>query len=82
MGRTATLCRVRALACKMAMPGARGNIVTEDFVFMLEEMGLSTGIDLPKLMETRAILQQHIPAEHLTGHLHEAGIPKLLRRAA
>lgn len=63
-------------------PGARGNIVTEDFVFMLEEMGLSTGIDLPKLMETRAILQQHIPAEHLTGHLHEAGIPKLLRRAA
>lgn len=63
-------------------PGARGNIVTEDFVFMLEEMGLSTGIDLPKLMETRAILQQHIPAEHLTGHLHEAGIPELLRRAA
>ncbi|MCL4765704.1 MAG: hydroxymethylglutaryl-CoA lyase [Hyphomicrobiaceae bacterium] len=63
-------------------PGARGNIVTEDLVFMLEEMGLSTGIDLPKLMETRAILRQHVPAEHLTGHLHEAGIPAALWRAA
>lgn len=63
-------------------PGARGNIVTEDLVFMLEEMGLSTGIDLDKLMETRAILAAHIPACNLTGHLHEAGIPKALRRAA
>jgi hydroxymethylglutaryl-CoA lyase len=63
-------------------PGARGNIVTEDLVFMLEEMGLSTGIDLDRLMATRAILSAHIPARHLTGHLHEAGIPKALRRAA
>ena len=63
-------------------PGARGNIVTEDLVFMLEEMGLSTGIDLDRLMATRAILSAHIPAKHLTGHLHEAGIPKVLRRAA
>jgi hydroxymethylglutaryl-CoA lyase len=63
-------------------PGARGNIVTEDLVFMLEEMGLSTGIDLERLMATRAILERHIPPKHLTGHLHEAGIPKALRRAA
>ncbi len=63
-------------------PGARGNVVTEDLVFMLEEMGLSTGIDLRKLMATRALLRQHIPAEHLTGHVHEAGIPKALWRAA
>jgi len=63
-------------------PGARGNIVTEDLVFMLEEMGLSTGIDLDRLMTTREILAAHIPAKHLTGHLHEAGIPKALRRAA
>jgi hydroxymethylglutaryl-CoA lyase len=63
-------------------PGARGNIVTEDLVFMLERMGLSTGIDLDRLMQTREILARHIPAKHLTGHLHEAGIPKVLRRAA
>jgi hydroxymethylglutaryl-CoA lyase len=63
-------------------PGARGNIVTEDLVFMLERMGLSTGIDLDRLMQTRENLARHIPEKHLTGHLHEAGIPKVLRRAA
>jgi hydroxymethylglutaryl-CoA lyase len=45
-------------------------------------MGLSTGIDLDRLMQTREILARHIPEKHLTGHLHEAGIPKVLRRAA
>ncbi|WP_407192832.1 hydroxymethylglutaryl-CoA lyase [Bradyrhizobium sp. STM 3566] len=63
-------------------PGARGNIVTEDLVFMLERMGLSTGIDIDRLMQTREILARHIPAKHLTGHLHEAGVPKVLRSAA
>ncbi len=63
-------------------PGARGNIVTEDLVFLLERLGLSTGIDLDRLMQTREILSRHIPAKHLTGHLHEAGIPKALRVAA
>ena len=63
-------------------PGARGNIVTEDLVFMLERMGLSTGIDLDRLMQTREILARHIAPKHLTGHLHESGIPKSLRRAA
>jgi hydroxymethylglutaryl-CoA lyase len=63
-------------------PGARGNIVTEDLVFMLERMGLSTGIDLDRLMQTREIPARHIPEKHLTGHLHVAGIPKVLRRAA
>lgn len=62
-------------------PGARGNIVTEDLVFMLEEMGFRTGIDLDKLMSTRQLLARHIEPRHLTGHLHEAGIPKALRRA-
>ncbi|MGW1423819.1 hydroxymethylglutaryl-CoA lyase [Bradyrhizobium manausense] len=63
-------------------PGARGNVVTEDLVFMLERMGLSTGIDLDRLMQTRDILARHIAPRHLTGHLHEAGIPKALRSAA
>lgn len=60
-------------------PGARGNIVTEDLVLMFHELGLATGIDLDRLMETRAILAAHIPAHLLTGHLHEAGYPKVLR---
>lgn len=61
-------------------PGARGNIVTEDLVYMCERMGLATGIDLARLMTTRAILGQHIPAGQLTGHVHEAGLPKVFAR--
>ena len=30
-------------------PGASGNVITEDLVFMFESMGVSTGIDLDKL---------------------------------
>jgi hydroxymethylglutaryl-CoA lyase len=32
-------------------PGASGNLATEDIVFMLNEMGYSTGIDFDKLLE-------------------------------
>lgn len=31
-------------------PGASGNVATEDLVYMLQGMGISTGIDLPKLI--------------------------------
>ena len=34
-------------------PGASGNVVTEDLVFMLESMGFATGIDLQKLIDAR-----------------------------
>lgn len=33
-------------------PGASGNVATEDVVYMLEGMGLRTGIDLTRLVET------------------------------
>jgi hydroxymethylglutaryl-CoA lyase len=56
-------------------PGATGNIVTEDLVFMLEAMGLSTGIDLPKLIATREILQAALPSEELYGYTALAGLP-------
>ena len=32
-------------------PGATGNVCTEDMVHMLEEMGIETGVDLPRLIE-------------------------------
>ena len=57
-------------------PGASGNIVTEDLVFMLESMGFSTGIDLRRLMSARAVLKQAIPNESLHGNVFTAGIPK------
>jgi hydroxymethylglutaryl-CoA lyase len=56
-------------------PGASGNIVTEDLVFMLESMGLQTGIDLPALLEVRSILKETLPSEELYGFTPEAGLP-------
>jgi len=56
-------------------PGASGNIVTEDLVFMLEAMGLSTGIDLPRLLEVRRILRAALPEEPLYGFTPDAGLP-------
>ena len=56
-------------------PGATGNIVTEDLVFMLEAMGLKTGVDLPKLLEARKILAAAVPGEELYGYVPAAGLP-------
>lgn len=57
-------------------PGASGNIVTEDLVFMLEAMGLRTGIDLDALFATRELLAQALPGEPLYGLTPLAGLPK------
>lgn len=57
-------------------PGATGNIVTEDLVFLLESMGLRTGIDLEKLVAARAVVAEALPGELLYGHLADAGLPK------
>jgi len=63
-------------------PGASGNIVTEDLVFMLESMGFATGIDLPRLLEARNILREGLPEDELHGGLGRAGIPRTYRAAA
>jgi hydroxymethylglutaryl-CoA lyase len=57
-------------------PGATGNIVTEDLVFLLESMGLRTGVDLDRLLAAREILKKGLPNEPLYGYLPEAGLPK------
>ena len=62
-------------------PGATGNIVTEDLVFLLESMGLRTGIDLERLIEARSVLAEGLPGETLQGHVAEAGLPKGFVRA-
>ena len=61
-------------------PGATGNIVTEDLVFMLESMGLATGVDLPALVAVRAILARSLPGVALHGAVAKAGIPKGMER--
>lgn len=57
-------------------PGASGNIVTEDLVFLLESMGLNTGIDLERLFEVRAQVQAALPGEPMYGFVPDAGLPK------
>ena len=56
-------------------PGASGNIVTEDLVFMLEAMGLRTGIDIDKLVEVRGIVAAALPQEEMFGFLPDAKLP-------
>ena len=59
-----------------AAPGASGNIVTEDLVFMLNSMGYDTGIDMDKLLAVRKIVAEALPNETLFGFTPEAGLPK------
>jgi len=63
-------------------PGASGNVVTEDLVFMLESMGFRTGIDIPALLEARRILHTALPEEAMHGQMPKAGLPRTFRKAA
>ena len=56
-------------------PGASGNIVTEDLVFMLEAMGLRTGIDICRLLEVRRVVTDALPQEEMFGFLPDAKLP-------
>jgi hydroxymethylglutaryl-CoA lyase len=56
-------------------PGASGNIVTEDLVFMLEAMGLKTGIDIDALLDVRKVVAEALAGEPLYGFLPDAGLP-------
>lgn len=62
-------------------PGASGNIVTEDLVFLLESMGLKTGINFEKLFEARRVLAAALPDVPLYGFTPDAGLPKGFRPA-
>jgi len=63
-------------------PGASGNIVTEDLVFMLEAMGIDTGVDLKKLLKVRDIVVAALPGEPLYGFTPDAGLPLGFERDA
>jgi hydroxymethylglutaryl-CoA lyase len=68
-------CQAGLGGCPYA-PGASGNIVMEDLVFMLESMGFHTGVDLAKLLEARALLHAGLPDEPMHSQVAKAGIPK------
>ncbi len=54
-------------------PGASGNVATEDVVYMLEGMGIETGIDLDRLVSLSARLggqlARELPSKYLKAHL-------------
>jgi hydroxymethylglutaryl-CoA lyase len=52
-------------------PAATGNIATDDLVYLLERMGLRTGLDLPTLLPTAGFLTEHLGYQ----------VPALLPRA-
>lgn len=56
-------------------PGASGNIVTEDLVFMFEAMGVRTGVDLDALIAVREFVQKTLGDEPLYGFTPLAGLP-------
>ncbi len=62
-------------------PGASGNIVTEDLVFLLESQGMRTGIDFEKLIAVRDIITRALPDDEIFGHLASAGLPKGFKAA-
>lgn len=57
-------------------PGAAGNMATEDLVYMLEGMGVKTGVDLERLVEA-ARAAESIVGRPLPGKVHRAGIRSL-----
>ena len=63
-------------------PGATGNIVFEDVVFLCERMGFATNIDLEALHKARLIAEQSMPSETFYGNVPRAGVPKNITWAA
>lgn len=57
-------------------PGASGNVSTEDLVFMLESMGIATGVDISRLLALRDAAGRWLPDQPLHGALWRAGLPK------
>ena len=57
-------------------PGASGNIVTEDLVFMLDAMGINTGIDIEALLAVNQMVKKALPNEELYGFTIDSGLPK------
>ncbi|HEU0202296.1 MAG TPA: hydroxymethylglutaryl-CoA lyase [Burkholderiaceae bacterium] len=63
-------------------PGASGNVSTEGLAFMLASMGLTTGVDVQRLLKLRGRVAEWLEGEALYGTLWRAGLPKTFAAAA
>ena len=61
-----------------AHKGAAGNVCTEDLVFMCDEMGIETGIDLEALMAAACVAEE-VVGHPLPGSVKSGGSLKVLR---
>jgi hydroxymethylglutaryl-CoA lyase len=57
--------------------GSSGNVATEEMVFMFEEMGIKTGVDLKKLLGVCFFLHKTVPQAKLASSLYQAGLPNI-----
>ncbi|MSP66573.1 MAG: hydroxymethylglutaryl-CoA lyase [Alphaproteobacteria bacterium] len=57
-------------------PGATGNIATDGLVFLLQSMGLETGIDLARLLPVVGWLKGKLPGVDFPSAIAIAGLPK------
>ncbi|KJA09819.1 3-hydroxy-3-methylglutaryl-CoA lyase [Acidovorax temperans] len=57
-------------------PGASGNVTTEDLEYMLQRMGVATGVDVPALLALRQRVAGWLAGETLYGALWQAGLPR------
>jgi hydroxymethylglutaryl-CoA lyase len=56
-------------------PGASGNLATEDLIYMLDGMGIETGVDLDRLLDAGKVAEE-IVGRALPGKVHQAGRPR------
>lgn len=63
-------------------PGATGNIDTEDTVFLLEQLGFDTGVNIEALIALRHEVEGWLPGERFSGAIARAGLPKTYRNHA
>lgn len=54
------------------VPGAAGNVVTEDLIHLCNEMGIETGIDIDKSIEIAKIIEKKV-GHKLPGYILKAG---------
>lgn len=63
-------------------PGATGNIVLEDTIFLAQSMGFDVPIDIEALRPARQIAEDAMPSEQFYGHVLKAGLPRMAGTSA
>lgn len=63
-------------------PNASGNVATEDLWYLIESMGIKTGIDFDALLSVRKDITQVLSGETFWGNIVCAGLPLTMKKQA